>query len=499
MKPKVWGDVTQAVPVAVGEARARFNKTLDVPFTTASGPGFQADKKLEFNEVFIDSPEGGKNPLPRFYCLGRIGDRDQLSGSYRSAKGTFRKLGEIKESAFSIPNVGYIGMELGVVPGLDDPDNHVWSFWGTKDAKHFKKLVTFQSYTHWLFSYRAWLLVPGSQSGIKRSSHTWGIALNHYDGHYYTVYAFWDGANKSWNLGGSLRYVDYDCGAAVVSTAPGVLMAFTVVFREAEAEVDGDGYLLNPDPGSAPKCFLSKSIDKGYTWSYIPITSVWDDYVNAMSRSGFNAAVGEMGHEVNLFPLTPTLTAVVIPFTKHVAYNAHGWEIDSEQEFRVYHLVGSSMALVATLDTDVVSPEDGYFITETLACRTGVLILDFVYRPGYSGPHILCFSFDNGATWTYREKPWPAHVSGTISWVEDTLVCPAYIDGEHALFETENYGVTWTKRATIRSDGDTPSAGATLLQAFNLVREFRKKDGTPAAVTPGAPWISDSKESYVPP
>lgn len=52
MKPKLWNG-----PSAVGEARARFNATIDTPYQTASGPGFQADKKQGFHEVFLTSDE----------------------------------------------------------------------------------------------------------------------------------------------------------------------------------------------------------------------------------------------------------------------------------------------------------------------------------------------------------------------------------------------------------------------------------------------------------
>lgn len=55
MPPKLWQG-----PSAVGEAADRANKAIlpDLPYCTHSGPGFRAEKKGEFSEVFLDAEKG---------------------------------------------------------------------------------------------------------------------------------------------------------------------------------------------------------------------------------------------------------------------------------------------------------------------------------------------------------------------------------------------------------------------------------------------------------
>lgn len=501
----MWGDVSLTEAVAVGEARSRFNTVINTPYQTASAPGFQADKKQDFNEVFIEGGKSEEHPLPRFYTMGRIGTPNKLSGAMK-ARGKFRKLGEIDESDFSVPNLNYVGGELGIVPAqIGAPSDNVWGFYTTKDGKRFKLAVQFLSYFGWSTNLWVWTLVPGSQRGVRRNSLTWGMMLNWYDGKFYSVYGFYDGANKSWNVGGSLRYTDHDCGSKIAAIAPGKLICYTTVQRETPPEtihIDGDGtYMVNKDPDSEPKPFLSLSSDKGHTWSYINIDSIFSDFADSDYLGSITPAYSKIAQLVRFFPVTPTKTLMIAPFLKSNGLNSHGFEDDPQWEYRVYSIVGTIIAHISTMDIAYVDPDTCYFIDETDSVnRKGVLILNTVSN-GVSPIHTPKFviSPDYGVTWSYHDKPWASGYAGFPSWVdEDTLIHPVY-DGEHSLYQSLDNAATWEKVGTIRDDGDTPNPAGRYLPAFGYVRQFRRKDGTAAACTMGAEWISDGSVSYVPP
>ena len=80
MKPKVWGDVRLTEAIAVGEARARFNQTIDAPYQTASGPGFAANKVGPFSSVTVT---GGKETKvePSLFCNGTVNDKLKRKGA----------------------------------------------------------------------------------------------------------------------------------------------------------------------------------------------------------------------------------------------------------------------------------------------------------------------------------------------------------------------------------------------------------------------------------
>ncbi|MNY71020.1 hypothetical protein D3C86_2092760 [compost metagenome] len=73
---------------------------------------------------------------------------------------------------------------------------------------------------------------------------------------------------------------------------------------------------------------------------------------------------------------------------------------------------------------------------------------------------------------------------------------PVY-DGEvHALFESKNRGLTWTKRAVISTLATEtlpgPASANTGPRSFGALA-FLRNDGRPQNATPGAPWLSDDR------
>lgn len=490
MKPKLWDG-----PNPVGEARARFNETIDTPYQTALGPGFSARKMNGFSEVTGES-SSEEGTLPAFYSMGRIGVVNNLSGS-DNAK-TFRRLGKVYSNDFSIPNINYIGGQKGVVPRWEGGDQ--WSFLTTVDGRRFSPAVSFYTYGNEANG-MLWLLVPGAQYGNRRGSLTWGIMLNYANPYMYSAYMYYKGDTKSWHQGATLTHPGFDCGAMISRVGPTKLVSFTAVMRMEPEDKDDDGNLIKANPGEAPWPFISVSNDNGATWAFVQMDSAFEDFADETRAVSFNAAMSRIAGEFYCAPKDPNTTVCVSEFLKHTEYDEKGFEQDPIWEYRVYHLTGSSLAKVTTLDRSRVRPDRGFIGSEVQSINRKVLIFDWVpfdIDPAFN-EHIVCISHDWGATWTYRAKPWPKHHCGFLTWLdEDTLLCCVY-DGEHSLYETKDLGVTWEKRATIRTEGDTPSTFAAYLRDFSILRQLRDERGEAAPVTPGAEWVTDPSVPYEPP
>ncbi|GER16677.1 hypothetical protein [Variovorax boronicumulans] len=76
------------------------------------------------------------------------------------------------------------------------------------------------------------------------------------------------------------------------------------------------------------------------------------------------------------------------------------------------------------------------------------------------------------------------------------LFMSVYDDEAHALFESKNRGLTWTKRATISTKATEtlpgPAGANTGPRSFGAV-VYLRDDGRPKNATPGAPWLSDDR------
>jgi hypothetical protein len=106
-------------------------------------------------------------------------------------------------------------------------------------------------------------------------------------------------------------------------------------------------------------------------------------------------------------------------------------------------------------------------------------------------------SADNGLTWLQHPLPGVFSHVGLISVVDrKTWVLPVY-DGDYALYQTVDFGATWTKRGTLYSDPAAPAPDPiyyALLPRFSVVVQTRTND-SPAPIFPGMPWVGDSRLS----
>lgn len=75
------------------------------------------------------------------------------------------------------------------------------------------------------------------------------------------------------------------------------------------------------------------------------------------------------------------------------------------------------------------------------------------------------------------------------------MFMPAFVSGEHALYQSTNRGVTWERRATISTSATEPAPSSTQRtgpRSFNNVVWLRD-NGAAKNATPAAPWVSDDR------
>lgn len=495
MRPKLWNGAN-----AVGEAKARFNRVIDSPYLTATGAGFVANKKGPFAEVLGPPEEPPPTPLLRFFCMGRIAGVDQLSGSF-NAKYTFRQLGNVNAYNFGIPSIGYIGGGYGAIYKVDTtayPPFLVVDLYITKDGRRFKKTYTITTRVDPDLFYFA-QLVTGTQRSGKKRTWSYGLVGLERDSVYYNTYYHYTAATRTWGVTPLLRYTGNDCFSYIKRVGVTTLLAVTFVYYPSVPVVLGDGgVLVDPNPTNAPKPFLQRSTDNGVTWESHSLDALFSDFAGAAGYDVVNYFYTLMRNDVGFIPVTPDKTLLIMPFVKHVAYDAYGFETTPAYEYRVYAItrigLGLSVSKIATLSPAQVSARYGVMqATPTLANSSCVLCQWAPENPAAS-PGKLCLSFDEGVTWEYRALPWANGYTGFVSWIDpETLVCPVY-DGEHSLYETKDFGSTWNKRATIRTDGDAPSPSDPFLRYFNTLVQFLDERYRPASFAPGAPWIDDVVE-----
>lgn len=148
MKPKVWGDQRLTDAIAVGEARARFNNALDLPYVSASGPGFQADKAGQFSSITVTGGEETKVE-PSLFCDGIADGKEKRKGA-DSPGAAFRAV-RIKNDQYNLGNgfsseVGgdqpYVQESRRVFQRVDESDASYLNFgWypGTKLIQFYKR------------------------------------------------------------------------------------------------------------------------------------------------------------------------------------------------------------------------------------------------------------------------------------------------------------------------------------------------------------------------
>lgn len=475
MRPKLWNGAS-----AVGEARVRGNRLIDTPYLTASGPGFMAYKKGDFHEVFLEEPTSEVG-IPAFYSLGEVDGLERLVGS-STCKNTFRKLGKVDANAFSIPNLLYIGANIGIVP-VDVNPPYFYLYY-TSNGKRFKEEGLFESRLPKIGQGGIWFeVVIGAVTGAGKNGHTWGLSLRARDGNGVHFGRCAVKRNGEWVYGATLRYVDFDCSIMRITRLnPTTLIAFTGVYARKERELP-------------PQCFTSVSEDNGLTWQFVSFVPVFDIDENAVQPESYNLAISEVVDSFSAQAVNPTTSVCIAQFRKIAPdFTSYSYQ------YRVFRFqkIGSSwnFTQVSELNDEFIALDEGFLFDDSASPNVQGAI--FQWRPHHDSlvHHKLFISTNAGLTWTIRTLPWEARKTGVVVWIDEkTMVCPVHDGVDYVVYESLNLGATWEKRATLWG-GLPPPTGGTILRQFGIVRRFRDRLGRPVAATPGAPWITDSSESY---
>lgn len=88
--------------------------------------------------------------------------------------------------------------------------------------------------------------------------------------------------------------------------------------------------------------------------------------------------------------------------------------------------------------------------------------------------------------------PLPEYRTGAPTGIDTrTLICPMF-DDAYTLYQSKDWGLTWTPRATITEEGVPPTTGQLVMGNFSIVTMLRKDD-LPANAAPATPWLYDCR------
>jgi len=491
MKPKLWDG-----PSAVAEARDRFNRIIDTPYQTASGPGFRADKKNGFHEVHLDAPEPPELEDPRWLCYGvedAILYEQEGPLMIRGSGKHTRRFKNVRtyglsygiNPRFPAGGIAYIGGGRVMAIRLPEVEGGVVEILTSTNGKRWRREFLFYATGSLGFQGNFFRYVYGTTR--KGASFTWGAVIQNADPITFGNYLYYE--EGEWYVGNTLRYLYYNCSAPNVKRlGPTTLFSVTGV------------YPTDTQP-TVPLPFFSISYNNGATWTFIAANALFSDlYITSVGQWG--NSVYEFVSSMICLPVSPTKALMIARFTTGL----------NVKEYRQYEITNISSGVtptithVSTFAKPAYDPMLGSFSSDETLAGTGVVVMKWVPADKPVGGDYfdtnnkLVYSKDRGATWLARDFPFPSPRIGYPAWLDkQSLLCPMYdtTTGEHAIYETKDLGLHWDKRGVISKHGMVPSGNYDnelfVFDALNHVRWNRDK---PADVTAGAPWITNSLAAY---
>ncbi|MBS0453946.1 MAG: hypothetical protein JSS14_21810 [Proteobacteria bacterium] len=311
-----------------------------------------------------------------------------------------------------------------------------------------------------------------------------------------------DGATQS---AGATHYAINQLGwwATPVDLGPGKLMKMDRYVRPTYPDTTIDVL-------ACPGLIFQYSTDAGATWTVFTSSLHATELLTLTSLSNSNDRIAGHDSDNELFngamiwqnciaaPLSRTKSVIVseVPYI-----HDPGGGAAKVVKTRVKMGVINSSAGCSITESEVLFDGDpaqaDLQVNQLLATKIGVLI---IMRPGGDStvPAHIYLTTD-GVTRTFRAAmPFPMYLTGGITGFDTkTLVCPMY-DGEHTLYESKDFGLSWHKRCTISKVGIAPPTTGVRLNEFGIITYLREKS-LPANSSPATPWFRDSHYDDPPP
>lgn len=457
MKPKLWNG-----PSAVGEARDRFNRVIDTPYQTASGPGFRADKKNGFHEVFLEEEETGRE-LGLYLLIAKTENGIRCAASRKLKEGVFTTKPEHEctdwfvDSGRGSPYIFYYGSGLGAK--LDSSGPAI-----SRDATIFTTRTgsAFVSKHTVTLPLQGLLTMPMSiLSGIK-SEGKWhfGISTSYLSDGVPVAY-YMHRINSTW----------YASEPSVPDIAVEFRSASRVV-RINNTELLAVSYAADETAKTFTR--FSRSLNNGLLWQPLDDITFLQEYADTPGNTALETL--EIGASMTSFPTSDGKALIYFKWLDKGA---------GEFEHRIYGysngvLTYQTFLFKSALPWEMVTP------TESVGWP---LVLQFVLSGDPDTKHVLFTK--NGPTWSADYALWESYNTGRISFVEkDFMVCPVYDSEKGYVIYGWKPGQTPKKVAKIKTELAAPNPLVhTGLLNFNTLLKVQDKDGSSAKGHPGLPWI----------
>ncbi|BEP34346.1 hypothetical protein GmRootV59_13200 [Variovorax sp. V59] len=494
-----------------GLARAKAGELdkIDAPFLKKRLPGALAEKKGEF--LYVTPTVVGNF----FISSGLVGSQQKLATS-ATARGRFASFDGPAPVAFYGRGFGQTESRLpvGTIPDFDG--DHIPAF-----TESFSLTRTGRNYepTYGITHVQApidWLRPSGTQYGVSvtpsvgetyldpaAGTHRFvaNIAtMSLLDGQYVPLYALNHGGGDV--VAGNALFVPNRVAAHVdVRTlGRGARLMRHTYFRDTST----DG---TPVPGT----WWSFSADAGLTWTPLAAPgNMFDDLAVIQAWCDETPTATQRVRTHNFAAANTTLTTCRISGAIAAAVARVPYlQLDIGDAEAAELLRGRVRLGTVNCGTGQTSPTgilyDGQVAVASLYVVTmvpiagGALLFtrdpdDILATGGTTAPWRIRFTTDGVTLTDVGTMPRAGYLTGLPTAVSPSkLICPMY-DGRHSLFESNDLGATWTRRATIYEGADEPTSihGELFLEQFNAVT-FLRRDERPASAAPGAPWIHDSR------
>lgn len=270
------------------------------------------------------------------------------------------------------------------------------------------------------------------------------------------------------------------------------------------------------DQTAAPGLFFFGTLDNGATWFIFPpaaLTAYENTQYTACANSGgshiltYNQSMYQMG--AYIVPISANRALVYARLgSPDLIPVVGGRYTNSRVRVGLADLVAQTVQLIDTVyDPPYIGinynyNERSYWRWERgaiIAPGGGALLFfndaDDAAAAQASSPQVRYT--DNGLTYSVQgNMSIPAQQAGTPFALNRTqLFMPAFIGGEHGLYQSTDRGVTWERRGTISTTATEPapsSSQRTGPRSFNNLVWLRD-NGAFKNATPAAPWVSDDR------
>lgn len=473
--PKVWNSPSgQSLTGGLAESEDRY--AIDgAPYQTQFGPGYAVYHQGLFDTITLDDDDSG------YFSVGDLGVAGQsIVVTSASGHGGFADIGTFAGSGYAFPEIVYVGggvgTDLALTGANDSYGGAIAQVYQTANGKTFKPAFSF-----------------GSNGDAHASTHSIQVAAAVGANGYHTF-----GWGITHAVGGfRMPFYTYttDGGAtqlevALPSTA-GFDHAVPVIARIGPTSLLGVIVIYGPTSGALPPFpLVITSNDNGATWSTIDGTGLWSGYnTTGMSVATYNQNMSTMPavNEPAILPTGSGNALLCFPF----------YSVANGYNFILATFASGAISVSGSLPYD-----SRYF-----SVRPVKVYQQLIYQfespafPALNGFTLV--STDGGSTWTQNVLPSLFQNCGAVSVLDQkTVVVPIY-DGNYSLYQSLDFGVTWTLRATLYNNATAttqapaPTSGYAALPRFGALT-YMRRNGSPAYLTPGMPWISDSRVTPLP-